>query len=202
MLSQATGIEVVVDTAFYGPNTPTPDDTFDPEGILDGYVSYLVYVTMTHPTDALSAVFSDAEFYPDGGALGIDAECGCFNPISESMVLGANNSSLLWELDPMLSTTRISPLGRTAQTCQGSMLLGSPSRRFRKSLQQRNRRWSLLCRGYAGKCNRGRRFEGVGRQSTIRGLVVEHDVQVFPEGNQSAVDLHFWMPMVKEPLRS
>ena len=40
-LGQAIGVEVVVDTAFYGPNTPTPEDTFDPDGELDGYVSYL-----------------------------------------------------------------------------------------------------------------------------------------------------------------
>ena len=52
--AQVTGIEVVVDTAFYGANTPTPEDTFDPEGELDGYVSYLVYVNYTNPTDGLA----------------------------------------------------------------------------------------------------------------------------------------------------
>ena len=93
--AQVTGIEVVVDTAFYGPNTPSPDDTFDPMGMLDGYVSYLVYVNMTNPTDVLSAVFSDTVALPDGGAFGIDAECECWNPIDESMVLDGNNSSLL-----------------------------------------------------------------------------------------------------------
>ena len=63
-LAQVTNIEVVVDTAFYGPNTPTADDTFDPEGALDGYVSYLVYVNMTNPTDVLSAIFADTFALP------------------------------------------------------------------------------------------------------------------------------------------
>ena len=99
--AQVTGIEVVVDTAFYGPNTPTPDDTFDPEGVLDGYVSYLVYVNMTSPTDVLSAVFADTFALVEGGALGIDAECECWNPIAESMVLDGTNSSFLWTIEPL-----------------------------------------------------------------------------------------------------
>ena len=41
--AQMTGVVVEVDTAFYGPNTPTPDDTFDPDGNLDGFVTYKVY---------------------------------------------------------------------------------------------------------------------------------------------------------------
>ena len=53
---QAIGVEVVVDTAFYGPNTPTPEDTFDPDEA-GGYVGYLVYVNFTNPTDVLSAIF-------------------------------------------------------------------------------------------------------------------------------------------------
>ena len=60
---QAIGVEVVVDTAFYGPNTPTPDDDFDPEGLLDGYVSYLVYAKFQNPTDELSAVFADVNLF-------------------------------------------------------------------------------------------------------------------------------------------
>ena len=99
--AQVTGIEVVVDTAFYGPYTPTPVDTFDPTGILDGYVSYLVYVNMTNPTDVLSAVFADTSALPQGGALGIDAECECWNPIVESMVLDATNSSFFWTSEPL-----------------------------------------------------------------------------------------------------
>ena len=38
--AQMTGLTIEVDTAFYGPNTPTPDDTFDPLGTLDGFVTY------------------------------------------------------------------------------------------------------------------------------------------------------------------
>ena len=59
-------------------------------------MSYLVYVNMTNPTDVMSAVFSDtvdldgdslSSVLPQGGALGINAECGCWNPVAESMVL-------------------------------------------------------------------------------------------------------------------
>ena len=93
---QAIGVEVVVDTAFYGPNTPTPEDTFDPEGELDGYVSYLVYAQFANESDVLSAIFSDVNVYPQGGPMGIDAPCGCWNPIDNSMVMTAFNSSILW----------------------------------------------------------------------------------------------------------
>ena len=96
-LGQAIGVEVVVDTAFYGPNTPTPEDTFDPDGELDGYVSYLVYVNFTNPTDVLSAIFSDVNVYPQGGPMGLDAPCGCWNPIENSMIMTAFNNSLLWD---------------------------------------------------------------------------------------------------------
>ena len=64
---------MVVDTAFYGPNTPTQGHV-DPAGELDGYVSYLVYVNMTNPTDVL--VQSCHVALPQGGAWGIEAECG------------------------------------------------------------------------------------------------------------------------------
>ena len=93
---QAIGVEVVVDTAFYGPNTPTPDDDFDPEGLLDGYVSYLVYAKFQNPTDVLSSIFADAIVYPEGEALVLDAPCGCWNPIDGSMVMDDTNNSLLW----------------------------------------------------------------------------------------------------------
>ena len=93
---QAIGVEVVVDTAFYGPNTPTPDDDFDPEGLLDGYVSYLVYAKFQNPTDVLSAVFADENALLEGGALSLDAPCGCWNPITSSMIMNDDNNSLLW----------------------------------------------------------------------------------------------------------
>ncbi len=96
-LGQAIGVEVVVDTAFYGPNTPTPDDEFDINGDLDGFVSYLVYATFTNPTDVLSAIFADVNVYPQGGAMGLNAPCGCWNPIASSMVMDATNNSLLWQ---------------------------------------------------------------------------------------------------------
>ena len=194
MLSQATGIEVVVDTAFYGPNTPTPDDTFDPEGILDGYVSYLVYVTMTHPTDALSAVFSDAEFYPDGGALGIDAECGCFNPISESMVLGANNSSLLWELDPMLEYDTYFTIGKDRTDMPGvdAAWVSDPDVSGNSICSSATEDGAFYVLGTPENAIAGDDLRVlVARVTTCGDWSLNMDVQVFPEGNQSAVDLYF-----------
>ena len=117
--AQVTGIEVVVDTAFYGPNTPTADDTFDPTGILDGYVSYLVYVNMTNPTDVMSAVFSDTSVLPQGGALGIDAECECWNPIAESMVLDGTNSSFLWTIEPLWQYDTFWTIGKLSSDMPG-----------------------------------------------------------------------------------
>ena len=101
---QAIGVEVVVDTAFYGPDTPTPEDTFDPLGELDGYVSYLVYAKFTNPTDVLSAVFSDVAVYPQGGPMTLDAPCGCWNPDTSSMVMNSGNIPLLWNTVPGYET--------------------------------------------------------------------------------------------------
>ena len=83
MFGQAIGVEVVVDTAFYGPNTPTPDDTFDPEGILDGYVSYLVYVNFTNPDCVVECGVCRHRVYPQEVPWALNAPCGCWNPVDE-----------------------------------------------------------------------------------------------------------------------
>ena len=98
--AQMTGVTVEVDTAFYGPNTPTPDDTFDPLGTLDGFVTYKVYADFTNPTDEISAIYSDV------AVLGtipmeIDAPCGCFNPVATSVLMDASNSSFFWGAFPL-----------------------------------------------------------------------------------------------------
>ena len=118
--AQVTGIEVVVDTAFYGANTPTPEDTFDPEGELDGYVSYLVYVNYTNPTDVLSAIFADTEALSDGGAMVIDAECGCFNPITDQMVISASNSSFFWTAFPTYEYDTFWTIGKASADAPGN----------------------------------------------------------------------------------
>ena len=90
-----TGVVVEVDTAFYGPNTPTPEDTFDSDGLLDGYVSYKIYAEFTSASDVLSSIYSDVD------ALGtppmyIDAPCGCHNPVFGSMAMDGTNPSGFW----------------------------------------------------------------------------------------------------------
>ena len=99
LTAQMTGISIEVDTVFYGINTPTPDDTFDVMGELDGFITYQVFAEFTNPTDVLSALYSDV------GALGtipmeIDAPCGCFNPVSTSVVMDGSNSSVFWGAFP------------------------------------------------------------------------------------------------------
>ena len=76
-------MEVVVDTAFYG--VTDPPSTLDPDGQLDGYVSYLVYAKFTNSTDVLSAIFADVNVYPEGGChCHCKRKCNCWNP-DESM---------------------------------------------------------------------------------------------------------------------
>ena len=98
--AQMTGFVVEVDTVFYGADTPTPDDTFDPEGILDGYASFIVYAEFTNPTDFLSAVYADTT---NGGSLpmGIDAPCGCHNPVDVDFVMTSGNQASNWPFLPL-----------------------------------------------------------------------------------------------------
>ena len=98
--AQMTGLTIEVDTAFYGPNTPTPDDTFDPLGTLDGFVTYKVYADFTNTTDALSAVYSDVAVLGTV-PMEIDAPCGCFNPVATSVLMDPSNSSFFWDAFPM-----------------------------------------------------------------------------------------------------
>ncbi len=98
--AQMTGISIEVDTAFYGVDTPNPEDTFDVTGELDGYVTYQVFADFTNPTDLLSAIYSDVV------ALGtipmeIDAPCGCFNPVETSLAMDGSNNSFFWGAIPM-----------------------------------------------------------------------------------------------------
>ena len=53
--------------AFYG--VTDPPSTLDPDGQLDGYVSYLVYAKFQNPTDVLSAVFADVNGFAEGGPI-------------------------------------------------------------------------------------------------------------------------------------
>ena len=91
---QAIGVEVVVDTAFYG--VTDPPSTLDPDGQLDGYVSYLVYAKFQNPTDVLSSIFADAMIYPEGSGIGPGCPLWLLESIDGSMVMDDTNNSLLW----------------------------------------------------------------------------------------------------------
>ena len=97
--AQMTGFVVEVDTVFYGADTPTPDDTFDPDGTLDGYASFIVYAEFTNPTDVLSAVFADTG--AGSSPMGIDAPCGCHNPVDGDFAMNATNTEFLWDFFPL-----------------------------------------------------------------------------------------------------
>ena len=101
--AQMTGFVVEVDTVFYGADTPTPDDTFDPEGVLDGYASFIVYAEFTNPTDVLSAVFADVPAGLSDFPLQIDAPCGCWDPVPGTGTLdqSLNSQNLINLLYPL-----------------------------------------------------------------------------------------------------
>ena len=98
--AQMTGFVVEVDTVFYGADTPTPEDTFDLDGTLDGYASFIVYAEFTNTTDVLSALFADTAQAAATSPLLIDAPCGCFNPIASSVVMNSENSTFSWSFLP------------------------------------------------------------------------------------------------------
>ena len=94
------GFVVEVDTVFYGVDTPTPDDTFDPEGILEGYASFIVYAAFGDSSDFLSAVFADNTPPYETVPMAIDAPCGCHNPLDGSLALDGTNHSVIWSIIP------------------------------------------------------------------------------------------------------
>ena len=94
-------IYVELDTSFFGANTPSPGDNFDVNGLLEGYNSFIVYAEFSDETDVLSAIFSDTAALPQSVSMGIDAPCGCFNPLDNDFVLNATNTSFVWDFFPM-----------------------------------------------------------------------------------------------------
>jgi hypothetical protein len=112
--AQMTGVTIEVDTAFFGPNTPTPDDTFDPLGTLDGFVTYKVYAHFTNSTDVLSAIYALNDAFDVTIPLEIDAPCGCHNPVETSITMDANNSSLFWDSFPLMQYDTYWTIGMTS----------------------------------------------------------------------------------------
>ena len=93
--AQFTGFTAEMDTVFFGPDTPEPDDPFDPEGNLEFFGAYSIYANFTNPTDALSALYADVEILGTP-PMYIDAPCGCHNPVTGSYSLDASNPSGIW----------------------------------------------------------------------------------------------------------
>ena len=124
-------IVVELDTTFCGPNTPNGLDEFDPDGELEGYSSYLVYLELENPTDVLSALFSDTQVFEWAEVLQIDAPEGCWNPITSSMVMDATHNSVLWEI-PSTSSYKYDTfwtIGMTSGDAEGQLpsLVSSPN---------------------------------------------------------------------------
>ena len=92
--AQFTGYTAELDTVFFGPDTPTPDDPLDPMGALEFYGTYKIYANFTNPSDVLSALYSDVA--ASNLQMFIDAPCGCHNPVMGSNIMDATNTSALW----------------------------------------------------------------------------------------------------------
>ena len=87
--AQMLSVTAEVDTVFGGPSD------IDPGGQLDGYTSYLIYANFTNPTDVLSAIFSDTQYFNENAPMAIDAPCGCWNPDDEQLVIGSFVNSVV-----------------------------------------------------------------------------------------------------------
>ena len=93
--AQFTGFTAELDTVFFGADTPTPEDPFDPEGELEFYGAYKIYANFLSPDDALSALYADV-FSLNTPSMFINAPCGCHNPVTNSYAMDATNPSVLW----------------------------------------------------------------------------------------------------------
>ena len=106
-------VSVELDTAFAAYPNGGPYDE------LAGYKSYIAYFEADDPTDVLTAIWSDTLFYPELEILAIDAPCGCWNPIDESMVLDNNNSSFLWTIEPLWQYDTFWTIGKLSSDMVG-----------------------------------------------------------------------------------
>lgn len=93
--AQFIGFTAELDTVFFGSDTPTPEDPFDPEGELEFYGAYRIYANFVSPEDALSAIYADV-LSLNTPSMFIDAPCGCHNPVTSSYAMDATNPSGLW----------------------------------------------------------------------------------------------------------
>jgi hypothetical protein len=93
--AQFTGFTAELDTVFFGADTPSPDDPFDPEGNLEFYGTYKIYANFTNAMDALSALYADVGTL-DTPPMFINAPCGCHNPVTTSVAMDASNTSAFW----------------------------------------------------------------------------------------------------------
>ena len=92
-----TGFVVEVDTVFYGADTQhgTTPSTL----MALGRIRLLHSVRrFTNPTDVLSAVFADTG--AGSSPMGIDAPCGCHNPVDGDFAMNAGNTEFLWDFFP------------------------------------------------------------------------------------------------------
>ena len=116
-------VSVELDTSFAAEPNGGPYDQ------LVGYKSYIAYFEADDPTDVLTAIWSDTLVYPELEILAIDAPCGCWNPIDESMVLDNNNSSFSYTLEPLWQYDTFWTIGKLSSDMVGDnpAFLSSPT---------------------------------------------------------------------------
>jgi subtilisin-like proprotein convertase family protein len=83
-----------IDEQSFGPVLVVRDTSFN-SGPLNGYHSYIVYLELDSSTDELIEITG----IPDALPFQLQAPWGCWDPLDNSFVLGADNPSTLWN-DP------------------------------------------------------------------------------------------------------
>ena len=87
--AQVTGFSFELDTLFGEMSQSNPLVG------LENHAVYDVYAELTNPSDVLVGLFSDSAALGTP-PMGIDAPCGCWNPVDDSWTLGSENNSIFW----------------------------------------------------------------------------------------------------------
>jgi len=113
--AQVTGFTYELDTVLW--ETVSPDD---PLSDLAFHGVFSVYADFMNPTDVLSAVYSEV---PALGTppMGIDAPCGCNNPLSTSITVDASNNPAFWSTFPEFEYDSFWTIGMTTSQDAGQL---------------------------------------------------------------------------------
>ena len=194
------GICDVLEYVDYGPIVVELDTVFGPEATggpydeLVGYRSYIAYFEADSPTDQLSSIFSDTLIYPEFGLLAIDAPCGCWNPITNPMVMDVTNNSLLWQFPAtaMYEYDTFWTIGMLSGDSPGSLpyWLSSPSVDGAEICNTQVGNGLLYVFGGAPNATAGDDLRiPIARITTCGSFTISGALQIFRDGNPDNLDL-------------